>query len=327
MLRLLAILCFFLINLGILSFPDRDARGNLVENFIGLQGKVFIRLSAMSYKQNEPIYLDVSIKNFGNEVIRFFPTNANLKTYQFVITDENDESLPMREELKLEDLKSAKIRTVNLVGDRVKEIIIHKNETFTKRFDLSEYYDLEPGKKYYVTSYFYPNFTEDRDNFIKSSNQAIFQIEKRKIEKQIRKFSESELVTDGLSPEETIFLFLGAELKKNWQNYFKYIHFPEFILGYTKYSNEYNTADENYKNLVIDDFKKYLSESKSGNLTYYKVLSSEVMNPQMARVFVHVEREQKRVVSKFEYQYTLKKTDESLKGFWKIASVVVRVKK
>jgi len=47
----------------------------------------------------------------------------------------------------------------------------------------------------------------------------------------------------------------------------------------------------------------------------------------MAKVYVHVEREINRIPSKFEYQYVLKKTDDTMKGFWKISGVVVRVKK
>ena len=110
-----------------------DVRGNFTENFFGLQGRVNLKLTSMSYKQKEPIYLDFTIKNYGNEVIRIFPTTENLETYQFVITDENDDVLQARENLKAEILKSSKIKVNNLVGDRVKEIIIHKNESFPNR--------------------------------------------------------------------------------------------------------------------------------------------------------------------------------------------------
>ncbi len=310
------------------SSPDFDPRGNLSENYMGVQGRVNLKLQSMTYKQTEPIYIDVSIKNFGNEVIRIFPTNSDLKTFQFQITDEEDNNLSLKEDINLQEIKSAKIRTENLVGDRVKEIIIHKNESFLKRFDLNQFYNFEEGKKYFVTVYFYPNYFENKDNFQKSENQAIFQVDKNKIQKSNQnKFSESELSSSGLTPEEIMFLFLGAEFKKNWANYFKYINFPEFILGYTKYANEYTKTDEAYKELVVDEFKKYLSESKQGVLTYYKVLSVDKLNSNMAKVYVHAEREQNRSVSKFEYQYILKKDDDKMRGFWKISSVVVRVKK
>ncbi|MBP7284126.1 MAG: hypothetical protein KBA66_21255 [Leptospiraceae bacterium] len=320
-------LIFFVSISAILSYPDMDVRGNFTENFFGLQGRVNLKLTSMSYKQNEPVYLDFTVKNYGNEVIRIFPTTENLQTYQFIITDENDEILQARETLKAEILKSSKIKMNNLVGDNVKEIIIHKNESFTKRFNLNEYFEFEPGKKYYVTGYFYPNYTEDKNTFAKSENQTIFQVEKKKEERLYKRYNESELAVDGLSPEETIYLFLGAELKKNWNHYYKYIYFPEFILGYTKFANEYTSAESGYKEIVVDEFKKYLTESRSGKITYYKITSTEEINPVMSKVYVHVERELNRIPSRFEYQYTLKKLDDTRKGFWKISGVVVKVKK
>ncbi len=329
MFKFRSILILFLPLLGIYSYPEMDPRGNYTENFLELQGRVNIELNSMSYKQNEPVYLDVTVKNFGTEVIRLFPTNDNFKTFQFMVTDEDDNALQIKDDLKLVEFKSTKTRTENMVGDRVKEIIIHKNESFQKRFDLAQFYNFIPGKKYYVTAYFYPNYLEDKNNFTKSENQALLQIEKRKIEKTNNQFTEmnTESSANGLSPEEIIYLFLGAEMKKNWANYFKYIHFPEFILGYTKYANEYANAEDSYKDLIVDEFKKYLTESKSGTLSYYKITSTEPINPNLVRVFVQVDREQNKSISKFSYQYTLKKTDDTLRGFWKISSVIVRVKK
>ncbi|MBK8397550.1 MAG: hypothetical protein IPL26_20235 [Leptospiraceae bacterium] len=317
---------FFTIT-NLYTYPDMDVRGNFTENFFGLQGRVNLKLTSMSYKQNEPVYLDFTVKNYGNEVIRVFPTTENLQTYQFTITDENDEVLQPRETLKAEILKSSKIKMNNLVGDKVKEIIIHKNESFTKRFNLHEYFEFETGKKYYVTGYFYPNYTEDQNTFARSENQTIFQIEKKKEERLYKQYKENELAYDGLSPEETVYLFLGAELKKNWNHYYKYIYFPEFILGYTKFANEYTAAEAGYKDIIVDEFKKYLTESRSGKITYYKITSADEINPIMAKVYVHVERELNRIPSRFEYQYTLKKTDDTRKGFWKISGVVVKVKK
>lgn len=324
--RTFSFLILFLCR-SLLAYPEVDARGNYSENFLGLQGKVSIKLNSMNYKPDDDIWVDITVKNYGNEVIRFYPTTENLRTYQFVITDENDEVLPPRETLRLEELKSAKIKHFNLSGDKVKEIIIHKGESFTKRLNLTDYYEFQLGKKYFVTSYFYPNYLEDRDSFAKSENQSIFMVEKKKEERAFKRIQENDVVKDGLSPEEVIFLFLGAELKKNWGNYFKYIYFPEYILAYNKFSSEYVAADPSTKDIVVDEFKRYLSENRSGKLTYYKVLSTEMPGAGIARVNVHVERELKRLPSKFEYQYTLKKTDETMKGFWKITGVVVRVKK
>ena len=85
-------LIFFVSISAILSYPDMDVRGNFTENFFGLQGRVNLKLTSMSYKQNEPVYLDFTVKNYGNEVIRIFPTTENLQTYQFIITNKMSQS-------------------------------------------------------------------------------------------------------------------------------------------------------------------------------------------------------------------------------------------
>ena len=152
-----------------------DVRGNRNENFLELQGKASISLNKMAFSPGEEIHLDFTIKNYGEEVIRFYPTTANLKSFQFVINDENDESLSPKDQLKKEDKKlKRRNRIVNLEGDVVKEILIHKGESFTKRFNLSEFYEFEQGKKYYVTGYFYPNYLEDDTTFLKTENHSIF---------------------------------------------------------------------------------------------------------------------------------------------------------
>jgi hypothetical protein len=283
----------------------------------------------MSYAYGEEIFLDFTIKNYGNEVIRFFPTTHTLKTFQFTIVDENDESILPKDEFRMEDKKlKRRLTTVNLVGDEVKEIVIHKGESFTKRFDLKEFYDFEPGKKYFISGYLYPNYLEDHSHFIKSENRSIFVLEPKKKEISPRKYESTDIAQEeGLSPEEVIHLFLSGEMKKNWIQYFKYIYFPEFINSYSQYSKEYASAEEDYRELVIEEFKRYLMEQNAGKLTYYKITGKENISSNLSRVTVYVERDQNRNPSKYEYVYTLKKGDDILKGFWKLNSVTVKVRR
>lgn len=318
----------YLISFSIFSYPDMDVRGNRTENYLELQGRASIRLNRMYYKQGEEVLLEFTVKNYGNEPMRIFPTGTPLASYQFLITDENDESLLPREQVFMEDQKlKRRNKVVNLVGDNVKEIIIHKGESFTKKINLKEYYDFEPGKKYYVTGFFYPNFLEDNTVSLKTENNSIFVIEKKKSEVLSRKMESAESLQMGLTPEEVIQLFLGAEMKKNWDNYFKYLYLPEFIHAYPKFSKEYADSDSDYQALVLEEFKKYLMDSVSGKLTYYKIIKRDQSNSGLARVSVYVERELNRYPSKYEYIYTLKKGDDTLRGFWKISSVVVKVRR
>jgi len=319
--------CFFL-SFSVYSYPDFDARGNRTENYLELQGKASIRLNRMYYKPGEDVIVEFTVRNYGNEPMRIFPTGLHLKSYQFLITDENDESLLPKEQVFLEDEKlKRRNKVVNLVGDNVKEVIIHKGESFTKRINLSEYYNFESGKKYYVTGFFYPNYLEDSSVFLRTENNSIFVIEQKKPEIVPRKFESFETTKLELTPEEVVHLFLAAEMKKNWENYFKYLHLPEFIYAYPKFSKEYAVAEPDYQTLVLEEFRKYLMDSVSGKLTYYKIIKREQVTENLARVTVYIERELNRYPSKYEYTYTLKRKEEAFGNFWKIASVIVKVRR
>jgi hypothetical protein len=318
----------FLSIISLIAYPDMDVRGNRNENFLELQGRASIQVSKMSYHPGEDILLDFTVKNYGEEVIRFYPTVALLKSYQFVINDENDESVPPKDTILLEDKKQKRRNSiVNLDGDKVKEIIIHKGESFTKRFNLSELYDFDHGKRYYITGYFYPNYLEDNSTFLKSENHSVFLIESKKRDIQPKKYETSEAVSDSITPEETIHLFLSAEMKKNWLHFFKFINFSEFIHAYNKYSKEYSNSDPNYKDLVVEEFKKHLMDQKAGKLSYYRITSRENQTPTLARVYVDIEREVNRYPTKYEYIYSLKKGEETPSGLWKITNVTVKVRR
>ncbi|MCP5500288.1 MAG: hypothetical protein H7A25_10325 [Leptospiraceae bacterium] len=351
-----------LLPLALFSYPDRDVRGNYSENFLHLQAKANIQMSDRFYREGDEVYIDFTIRNYGKEPLRIYPSLGELQTYQFIIKDENDELISPRDGLSLEkkvevvsysperastqfhgekytlvpSRNSQKIldrvqerrnRPENLVGDRVKEILIHPGESFTRRLNLSNYYDFETGKKYYVRGFFYPNYTEDRNSLLKSDNQSYFTVFPNKKEKSEKPFYTTSQNAEELSPEEIIYLFLGAELKGNWTYYFKYIHFSEFIMSYTGFAGEYSKAESYNRPAIVDEFKRYLSESRNGKLKHYQVQKVRYLSSNLSRVVVYVERSVNRVIKKFEYVYTLRKVDSSPRGLWKITNLSAKVKK
>lgn len=316
----------FLLSRPSFTFPDYDVRGNRTENFLEMQGRVSLKLDKMHYKIDEEILAEVTIKNYGNEPLRIFPTMYPLQTYQFLIVDENDETLLPNDKIYISDKKlERRNRVVNLVGDAVKEIILHKGESITKRFNLREYYNFTPGKKYYVASYFYPNYVEDSQTFLRSENYSLFVVEPKKSELPPRRAEPYQPSETELTPEEVIHLFLSAEMKRNWENYFKYLELSEFIHAYPKFSKEFANADSDYQALILDEFKKFLITSSSGRLINYKITKRINPHNSLAKVYVQVERELNRYPTKYEYIYVLKKGTELQKGFWKISNVIVKV--
>lgn len=338
------------IGSSLYAFPDRDARGNFSENFTHLQLKVHIAMPSVSYVEGEDIPLEFKIQNSGKEVVRIFPATNPDETFQLQIRDENNRLVLKKEKANLHpwnpkyqwDRRQNKRNAMeNTAGDSSKEIALAPGESFSFQTYLQENYELEPGKYYSVHGYFYPNATESRKNFLlggtdsegrlsfmRSGNSLRFYYDKRRKEMEISGIrKENFTVGSGISPEETLFLFLGAELKKNWSNYFKWLYLPDFVLAYDRFSGVYLSAGEREKELVLDEFKNYLVTLPSGKLKNFKVVSVEQQSEREAKVKVFAERWEERIPTRYEYEYVLKKSSRERSSLWKIHGVVARVRK
>lgn len=332
------------------AFPDRDARGNYTENFTHLQVQVRISMRSLNYREGEDVAMEFHVRNHGKEVVRIFPATNALETFQLQIRDENNRLIPLLEnsdyqpwnpKYQKDRNQSLRNHMENLVGDASKEIALSPNETFSYRILINEYYDIKPGMHYTVNGYFYPNATESKKNlllggtdsegrlaFMRAENTLRFLYENRRKEPTVSGIKEQNLVTEsGVSPEETIFLFLGAELKSNWSNYFKWLHLPDFILAYDRFSGVYLSATDREKELIEDEFKEYLTTLPSGKIKYFKVIGVDRVSPRESKVKVYVERLEEKVPTRYEYDYSLKKDPSQRESLWKIHGVVARVRK
>lgn len=331
---------FFLSLLTALeSYPDRDARGNHTENFTHLQVSAALRMGSVSYREGEDVELEFKVSNHGKEVVRIFPANDWRQTFQLQIRDETNRLVEAQEFVSSDSLQIRRNTQQNLAGDLSKEISLSPGESFTYKILLQEQYQLATGKKYFITGYFYPNATESKKNiflggnqsegmlsFLRTENTVRFFYEARRKEPLRSPIADSGLSTAaGVSPEETIFLFLGAELKKNWAHYYKWVHIPDYILAYDQFAGVYLNSTDRERELIEDEFKKYLSTQPSGRLKYFRVTDVERLTRNESKVKVYVERLEERIPTRYEYEYTLKKEDSS--SLWKIYGIVARVRK
>lgn len=319
---LLLLLPFF----SLAGFPERNARGETSENFLLLQSKIQVSLSQRTFKEGDRIPLLFQIQNTGKEVIRIFPSQDFRQTFQLVIKDkENRIVVPIEDPEFSDPILKRRSLVLNLSGDETKEIILHKGDSFAKTIYLDEFYAFNPNEEYQVKGYFFPNYQEDKTHFVKTLNSAAFFYEPRAKTATQRSLTSGQGESPGVSPEETIFLFLGSELKKNWESHFKWIDFSEYILGYDKFAEAYSEGSPTDRQLIVEEFKRYLTDSPSGNLKYYKVLSVDYLSPTDAKVQVYVERAVQRYASRYEYIYTLKKSETG--NYWKIKNLLAKVRK
>lgn len=310
------------------AFPRRNARGEMSENHVQAQGIVDIKLPKMQYREKEPVAALISVKNTGNEAIRIFPHGKDLRSFQVIVRDEDGRTVTRLEtERKPDPVLRRRNKVENLVGDEVKEIILHKDESFTKEIRIDQLYELEAGKKYFVTAYFYPNISEYGEHFLRSESHPYFSVEERKKDWVLPGVPYQDPQTDGLEPEEVIHLFLGAEKKGNWKLHFKWIHFPEYILAYDRYSKDWLQAEEAEKDFILEEFRNYLTENRSGMLQYYKIIAVDKINQNLSKVRVSVERKVNKVPVRYEYEFTLRRVPEETGAFWKVANLLAKVRK
>ena len=311
------VLFIFIFPYLLYAFSNRNVRGELTENSIIKENSFSIQLSKNQLELGEENLLHLSFSNKAKEVVRFYPYFDFLKTFQIFIVDEENRVIPLKKKIKFEP----RLITKNFVGANIKEIILNPNEAFSKTIDLNLYFNFKSDKKYFVKSYFFPNYFEAKDVFI-DSNEVYFYINKK--EGTFKNYGLLEIGKETINPNEIVSLFLNAEKRKDWKNYFKFIHFPEFIISYDKFSNLYANANFSEKSLILEEFKYYLTQLRFGNLENYEILNTQIINSKYAKVKVFIQRNDGFIVN-YEYEYILKKDKES--PYWKISSVIVGIKK
>ncbi len=312
--------------LPLAGFPERNARGETSENHLLLQGKIEISLPQKTFKEGDRLPLLFQIQNTGKEVVRIFPSQDFRNTFQIIVKDkENRIVTPIEDPEFADPILKRRSLVLNLSGDETKEIILHKGDSFAKTIYLDEFYAFSPNEEYQVRGYFFPNFQEDKNHFVRSKNSPAFFLEPKVRTASARSLTSGFSETPGVSPEETIFLFLGSELKKNWESHFKWIDFSEYILGYDKFAESYSESSPTDRQLIVEEFKRYLADSPSGTLKYYKILSVDFLSSSDAKVQVYVERAVQRYSARYEYIYTLKKSEVG--NYWKIKNLLAKVRK
>jgi hypothetical protein len=319
----LAVLCLVL-TFSLAAESRRDVRGNYTADEISRYVSVEVAALRTAFGAGEKIPVRYRVRNSGYRKLRFFPHENMTRTFQFHLEDANGreiQPLPMNldEEEPVRDLQ----------GNGVREIILAPGETFEKSIDLSSQYRLEPGREYRLCAYFVPD--QEQNLTIRSRGWLRLRMEKsRHLETAYGDENPAGAAT-GLSPEETVYLFLSAELKKNWPNYLKYLDLPRFVTSYDRFALRYASSSDLARPGVLGEFSSYLTSRNADILKRFKILRTdyarsadgETMERGNAKVTVVADRDDQGFRVRYEYVYTLAPAED--RGFWKIIHVQARV--
>lgn len=210
-----------------------------------------------------------------------------------------------------------------------REVALYPGEAFTRVVDLSHYYDLKPGETYFIRGVFFPNRAQNPEVFAQSENTLRVRIRegRPRLTDSLASAPPAARATrmnQGLAPYETVFLFLTAELKKNWQDYLKYVKLDDYIRSFDRFARRYIQAGQVDRGLILAEFKKYLTRRRSHPLKRYRIReTTETVPGRSAKVVVDIERQNNRYPMKYRYTYFLE--NESPGSFWKITYLSVKV--
>lgn len=318
----LSVLCL-VITASLGAEGRRDVRGNYTVDEISRYVSVEVQADRAVFRPGEKISVKYRIRNSGYRKLRFFPHEDN-RTFQFHLEDTSGRELspsPLSRE------EEEPVRDLN--GNGVREIILSPGETFEKTIDLNAAYRLENGREYRLCAYFLPD--PEGDLTIRSRGWLRIRTENAP-RPDIATGDEKPAGADsGLSPEETVYLFLSAELKRNWQNYLKYLDLPRFVTSYDRFALRYASASDLSRPGVLSDFSAYLTSRNVDALKRFKITRTdysrtpegETTERGNAKVTVIADREDQGFRVRYEYVYTLAPGED--RGFWKIIHVQARV--
>ncbi|MCB1324136.1 MAG: hypothetical protein H7A21_19765 [Spirochaetales bacterium] len=313
--------------------PVRDVRGDQTVDYWSRYGRVELEADRILYRPGQDIPIRFRIRNVGYSVIRVYPHIGPGKTYQFMLLDSQGREQTQRfNAASYNNREHGERAVVDQEGDPIKEVILHPGETLEKVIFLNDFYRLTPGSEYRLVGYFYPD--QRFEYFVRSENNLVLRIDQERSDPFLRPEVQS-LRPDGapvISPEETVYLFLSAEMRRNWPNYLKYLDLRKFITAYDRFAGRFATASVREQPVILDDFARYLTGNPADELRRFRITATEPERDRSGEViangrnFVTVEavRIGGGYTARYEYRYTLEPSSDS-PGMWKIVYVEARL--
>ncbi len=317
---------------GTEAVPRLDTRGDSTVNEWSRYSGVRLETKKSRFHSGEDIEVRFRITNKGYRAFRFYPSQEEHQSYQFLVLDKNGRELPVK--MNYESVRrreKGEHHILTLEREPVKEIILEPGESFERKIFLNDYYDLSPDQEYRLTGYFYPDARHDFA--VKTENRIRLFVDRRSPDLRDLKGSSgsSDSEKPYLSPEETVHLFLSAELSRNWNQYLKYLDLESFILAYDRFAYRFSGADEKGRYVILEEFRDFLRNPPSRLLryritgtTYEKRSDGSPIPDGRSYVRVNAERYSDGVRTRYEYIYTLEKNIEA-EGFWKILHTDARI--
>ncbi|MGL4394732.1 MAG: hypothetical protein ACRCS8_05860 [Brevinema sp.] len=271
---------------------------------------VQISFIKQNYTGNEPITACVKIFNKSNGAITFSLADDFLshQSIAFELKTSQNIAVPIKNNIQ------AQIKLRASDPSQYREITLLRGESFSKIFNIRDFYDLDESKTYYIEALFYP----DPDNHglpYKSSYASFSQSAPRMVQENIiaaERVQEARInELSGALPSEIMTSFFESQKEKNWALFLMHIDPERLIYSFPNYAKQYDAATSgSFKLDIIDEFKRFFSRHWNIPLTSYKITET-IIKDDRATVVVDAVESIRFTNRRLRYTFTLYRTGQN----------------
>ncbi|MGL4562637.1 MAG: hypothetical protein ACRCVW_02120 [Brevinema sp.] len=283
-----------------------------------------VRISFLkqNYLSNESIDICLKIMNTNDYPITFSVADSNdeflwYQSIDFELRTSQNITVPLK------NIVQAQIKLKAADPSLYRDITLLKNESFTKVFNIRDFYDITDAKTFYIQASFYPD--PDNHNTMYQSYFASFSQSAQAIVEQ--KIVEDDLLEQAtinglaqLLPNEIIESFFDAQKQKNWQLFLLHIDPERLIYSFPNFATQYDQATTgSFKLNIIDQFKRFFTSHWNIPLTSYHITET-VIKDDTATVTVNAVESIRFTNRRLRYTFTLYRTGQNT---WLISDYLV----
>lgn len=231
-----------------------------------------VRFSKNKYSFNDELTAEIRIHCIRDS-ITFTNSQISFENFLFRLYDENNNYVYSAPGYTLWKAKE----TVSQ-GKGSKVISLNEGEFFSKKLNLKNWFSINKKGRYRIEGRFNPSPTDEarrfETNFSIRIKPAYFYVEKHTAYTHEALPIEYDFTTlpepGSEAPHIVLERTLAAQQTKNWDEYFRNVHIPSFMMISRRYENRYEElfnnndedfSDEGVKRKYYDGFKKFLREN------------------------------------------------------------------
>lgn len=272
------------------------------------------------YRVNDMIFIDIKLTNRSNNTRSALIANDKRYSFDFELV-----SLQNKEVAHCEEYSNFFNRVQPIFNSMIR---LEKDEGFTYRVLLNDYFNINMTGQYYLRCVFHPNLklTNGTENTVKSNYLTINIRPEAILDKNITEVrdveKEKKLMAEKKSPDEVVEYMLNSRMKGEWEKFFLYVDLDRMILTNSRFKERYLKADSERQVQLIEEYKNYMKQNTIDEISFlpvhFDIVKTEYSAGE-AKVETIVKYKQYDFVEDKYYTYFLKKKDD----IWFITSYTV----